>query len=127
MQKHEQININKILDFKESAVLIININYPKFDFNGAKKINKFYAAAGKAFYNYCRKNLYKSAAANLLICERDAQIFKIFNAGINYEIKHGPEFIIIYLDININGKTARVSNSWSLSGELIKPKKNIRA
>ena len=123
MQEYKPVNINKILEFKEHEILEININYPEFDFKTAKKINKFYAEIAGAFNKFCCGNLYKIAAVNFLMCERAEQTFEIFHADMNFEFKRESELINIELAVNINGKTARVSNIWNISGELIKPDK----
>ena len=109
--------IQKSLTFREREVLNINISYPK---SGVKKINKFYAAAAKSFFNFCESRLYKKAAEKFLTSGED---FKIFYAKMSFEARNDREFIKIYIDTEINGVKHRAAHIWSTSGELIKPNK----
>lgn len=81
--------IKKTLKFKETDVLQINIKYPflsvKSNPAAEKKINAFYTSTVRSFMGFCEKNLYKSAAAELLISQNAQNIQNIQNNQNNQD------------------------------------------
>ena len=115
--------MHKILTFREQPVLNINISRPELE---NKKITKFYAAAAKAFLEFCERRLYKNAAELYLqavMADEPGHPPEIFAADMSFELRREQEHTKIYLDININGEKTRVAHIWDNCGGLVKAKK----